>query len=296
MAQRDTGRGAEPLSYIELVAVRVLAGITPLLLTCCISEGDVLSRQNSAVPDPDPQARPPLLFVDFESSPVGSYADAAVVADFGNLPWADDGFTEIVQDARGRALRVHYPAGSVGTTDGGAVWRAALGGVHDDVTVSFKLRFGPGFDFVRGGILPGLGGGEANSNQNVPNGTDGWTARASWVEGGAMQHVVYYPDQSAPYGDNLAWPDVTLVSDRWYELTQRVVMNTPGAADGKMQVWLDGASVLDWSGVRWRDVSSLGIDVLLFSAFFGGSGDEFRAAKDEYTDFDDFRVVAGAGE
>jgi hypothetical protein len=291
------------LSYTWIVLVLILIAVTPLTLTCCISEGEVLRDRNSDVaadggassgtdaPEPGP-----LLFVDFESSPVGSYANSAIVADFGDLPWADDGFTEIVEDARGRALRVHYPAGSVGTTGGGAVWRAALGGVYDDVSVTFKLRFGPGFDFARGGILPGLGGGEAKSNQTVPDGTDGWSARASWRASGAMQHVVYYPDQTTPYGDELAWPEVTLVSDRWYEVTQRVVMNTPTVADGMMQVWLDGVLVLDWHGVRFRDVPALGSDVLLFSAFFGGSGDEFRATKDEYTDFDDLRVVAGKRE
>ena len=108
-----------------------------------------------------------------------------------------------------------------------------------------------------------------------------------------MKHFVYHPNQSGSYGDDLPWPGVTLVSDRWYEITQRVGMNTPGAADGFMQVWLDDVLVLDWQGVRWRDIPTLGIDIFIFSTFFGGSGDAFRAAKNEYTDFDDFQVVAG---
>jgi hypothetical protein len=277
----------------------MLFAVPLLVSTFCISEGDVLDRRGvatdsgtSSLADAAVQSGEPLLFVDFESTPVGAYAEPTIEADFGDLPWADDEFTEIVQDARGRVLRVHYPAGGVGPAEGGAVWQASLGAVYEDVTVSFKLRFGPGFDFVQGGMLPGLGGGTANSAQNVPDGTDGWTARASWEGAGAMKHFVYYPDQAGSYGDDLPWQDVMLLSDRWYEITQRVVMNTPGVANGLMQVWLDGTLVLDWQGVRWRDVATLGIDLLMFSTFFGGEGDAFRATKDEYADFDDLRVVA----
>jgi hypothetical protein len=283
------------MSYAGLVLFRILTCMLLLALTHCVSEGDVLERQDQTADTGSGgsgDSETAVLFVDFESSPVGPYPEATIEADFGELPWADDQFTEIVEDARGRVLRVHYPAGGVGPSEGGAVWQAPLGAVYEEVTASFKLRFGPGFDFVQGGMLPGLAGGEANANQDVPDGTDGWTARASWDIGGTMKHFVYHPDQAGSYGDELAWPDVTLLSDRWYEITQRVVMNTPGVADGFMQISLDGTVVLDWQGVRWRDVPTLGIDILIFSTFFGGAGDAFRSAKDEYTDFDDFRVVA----
>lgn len=278
---------------------RALVALLPIAVVGCVSEGDVLNRRTTSaagaasMEDAGTLPGTKLLSVDFETSPVGDYAGDTIAADFGEVPWSDDRFTEIVEDARGRVLRVHYPAGGVGPDEGGAVWQASLGDVHEDVTASFKLRFGPGFDFVQGGMLPGLGGGEANSAQNVPDGTDGWTARASWETGGAMKDFVYHPDQAGSYGDEFVWPDVTLQSDRWYEITQRVVMNTPGEHDGFMQVWLDGALVLDWQQVRWRDVPTLGVDLFIFSTFFGGAGDMFRASKDEYTDFDDFRVVAG---
>src|SRR6185503_11499699 len=108
LGQRDPRRGFEPLSYTGLVLVRTLAAVVPLLLTGCVSEGEVLRGRNSDFASTP--AAETLLFVDFEGSPVGSYADAAISTDFGDLPWADDGFTEIVEDARGRALRVHYPA------------------------------------------------------------------------------------------------------------------------------------------------------------------------------------------
>ena len=91
------------MSYTGLVLVRILAAVVPLLLTGCVSEGEVLRGRNSDfVADCGA-----LLFVDFEGSPVGGYADAAISADYVDLPRADDGFTEIVEDARGRAMRVH---------------------------------------------------------------------------------------------------------------------------------------------------------------------------------------------
>ena len=50
-------------------------------------------------------------------------------------------------------------------------------------------------DFVKGGKLPGLFGGEGNTGGGIPTGMDGFSARMMWRGSGRVVQYVYYPDQ-----------------------------------------------------------------------------------------------------
>lgn len=254
---------------------------------------------------------------DFDDDAVGTYTVSNLNADWNNPP-SESGIAQgrgtVVDGAAafggGRSLRVLYPQDSVGPSDntgGGAQWRMDLGQSYDELYLSYRIRFGAGFDFVRGGKLPGLAGGTGNTGGNVPDGTDGWSARMMWRTDGsggsattrdaanAVQYV-YHPDQPDTFGEDFRWDDgpddewVEFEDDRWYQFEHRVLMNTPGENDGEIQAWLDGEQVLDVQGLRFRDVSTFGIDELLFSTFFGGSSDIWAPSKDEFVYYDDFVV------
>ena len=68
-------------------------------------------------------------------------------------------------------------------------------GGYDDLYCSYYVRFAPGFDYVKGGELPGLAGGAANTGGNKPTGRDGWSARMMWRTGGEVVQYVYHVDQ-----------------------------------------------------------------------------------------------------
>ena len=252
----------------------------------------------------------------FDDDPVGTYTVENLNADWNNRPF-DNGIEQgrgtIVTGSEaysGNALQVLYPEGSVGSSDntgGGAQWRADLGASYDELYLSYRLRFGEDFDFVRGGKLPGFSGGTANTGGNVPDGTDGWSARLHWRTDGSggspttrdtanVVQYVYHPDQPGTFGQDIRWDDgddgqwAEFESDRWYTLEQRVVINTPGENDGIIEAWLDGEKVLEVSNLRFRDVDSFAIDQVLFSTFFGGSSDIWAPTKDEYAFYDDFVV------
>ena len=59
-------------------------------------------------------------------------------------------------------------------------------------------------------------------------------------------------------------------------------MNTPDAADGRVQSWFDGELAVDRDDVTFRSVDDFAIDTLYFSTFFGGSGqnDKGKVRKD----------------
>ena len=118
---------------------------------------------------------------------------------------------EIVDDPRfGRALRVHYPAGSSsasyareGHPTGGIEFHGQLpGSAHEGLFLSYWLRFDPQFPWVRGGKLPGLCGGTCPSGGADVTGIGGWSMRYMWRTGGAGEQYAYVLPARA-YGTEL---------------------------------------------------------------------------------------------
>jgi hypothetical protein len=257
---------------------------------------------------PAPAAEPPLpegavvYRADFDAEPVGPYTVAQLRAGWNDPSWENGvsaGRVEIVAAPlaySGRSLCVRYPRGGVGPGAGGAQWQLRLGKSYTELYCSYRIRFGDGFDFVKGGKLPGLAGGEANTGGNRPNGRDGWSARMMWRKGGRAVQYLYHPDQPTIYGLDLPW-DVggqrLFAPGVWHRVEHRVVMNTPGRQDGLVQAWFDGVLALDTGNLRFRDVDSFAIDLFYFSTFFGGNDASWAPTRDESVCFDDFVIAGG---
>ena len=241
----------------------------------------------------------PVFENDFDDDAVGVYSD---LDDWNTPPWDNgvgEGRVEIIDgDAAysGRSLRVHYPAGGVGPGEGGAQWRLELDDARDELYLAYRLRFGDGFDFVLGGKLPGLVGGTAPTGCVQDDG--GFSARSMWrVDGHGVQYM-YFPEKLSSCDDDfdyaLAGEPALFQAGVWHTLEHRLVMNTPGEADGVLQAWLDGQLVLDVQDFRYRlQDGAYAIDAMYFSTFFGGSGPEWGPTADEVIDFDDFVLCDG---
>jgi len=249
---------------------------------------------------------------DFEDDPVGTYTVGNLAADWNSPSWndgVDEGRVAITDDANAfgsKSLVVTYPEGE--TTGAKSQWKLDLGAGYEELFLSYRIRFGENFDFVRGGKLPGLIGGAGNTGGDKPDGTDGWSARMMWRTNGSsgsptngdsanIVQYVYHPDQPGTFGEDFRWDDTTptdwqvFESETWYHLQHRIVMNTPGQPDGIVQAWLDGEMVLDVQDIRFRDIASLQIDQMYFSTFFGGSSSIWEASQDERVYFDDFVIA-----
>ncbi|MEM8864712.1 MAG: polysaccharide lyase [Planctomycetota bacterium] len=248
---------------------------------------------------------------DFEDDPVGVYTTGNLAADWHSPPWSNgvsEGRVSITDDADAygsKSLVVTYPEGQ--SASGKSQWWLEFDQGYEELFLSYRLRFDEGFNYVLGGKLPGLCGGACNTGGDKPTGYDGWSARMMWRTGnwsatpggsdkGDIVQYVYHPDQPTQFGEDLRWDDGATPGwrefepDRWYHLQHRVVMNTPGIADGVIQGWLDGELVLDVQDIRFREISSIQIDAMNFSTFFGGNSEIWEAVKDEQAYFDDFVV------
>ena len=246
------------------------------------------------------------------------YNDDVLDVDWNEPVWengVDEGRVKIVTGAEafggsGASMSVFYPAGEHGTSGTGAQWRLELNGEYEEAYLSYRVKFKSGFDFVRGGKLPGLGGGDTPTGSDSANGVDGWTGRLMWrtefqgtsgvpqqLTSNAISYAQYLTSGSNNDGaqeDRTFWVGAnqsrsTLLSGVWYHLTQRVKMNDPGQPNGILQIWLDGELVHDQHDVLYRTVPDLKIDIMYFSTFFGG-GSSWTTSKDETVYFDDFVV------
>ncbi|HEY8430721.1 MAG TPA: hypothetical protein VIL20_20220 [Sandaracinaceae bacterium] len=202
----------------------------------------------------------------------------------------------------GLSARVTYPAGLF-ASEGGTQYKMRFDRVSPAIApreaayVRYFVRFDPDFDFRRGGKLPGLVGGEANTGGRRPDGTDGWSARIMWRPNGRIVQYVYHPDQPTDDGEDFPWDAQCqryFEPGRWHCVETYVQMNTVtpsgGLHDGVVRSWLDGELALDRTDVRFRDVEDLAIDALYFSTFFGGGDASWAPLTDQHATFDGFVV------
>lgn len=212
-----------------------------------------------------------------------------------NVALLDDAATGLAEPG----LRVRYPAGtsSPGDADeGGAGFYSApdaLAGA-ERACLTYRVRFEPGFDFIKGGKLPGLYGGEAPSGGDEVTGENGFSMRFMWREAGQGELYEYVVSKDEEYGASVGRGLWSFPTGEWVTVEQELVLNTPGQDDGLARVWINGVPVLEQSNLVYRTSDEVTIDGLMFSTFFGGNGKEWRTPRDQHADFAAFRFYVPA--
>lgn len=257
-----------------------------------------------------------ILKVGFDAVPLGDYSFASCKAAFPGVTWndgldADSSRARVVEGGdtawSGRSLRVFYPAtclgpsGTGGALACGAQWLSNLGTTRDTLMLRYRIFFPDGFEWTKGGKLPGLCGSQCNTGGNPPNGTDGWSARLMWRSSAQLVLYLYYPGQSGTYGTDLAFRDsagktLSVKTGRWHEVVTKISLNTPSATgaglpNGRVQAWYDGRLALDSAGFRLRDRDTMHVNRFYFSTFYGGSSTDFSPTRDNRIFFDDFLIA-----
>lgn len=233
---------------------------------------------------------------DFEKSPGGVYTEDLLKQLWNGYSFAgiSQGRVSVVKHAlksRGQVLRIKYASHAFGVDPGGAQWKVKLG-AHEELYASYLIKFAPEFDFVKGGKIPGLRGGNAKGKIK-PEGNDRFSARIMWRRHGKIVQYVYHPDQPHQHGDELPWDrggQHFFVPGQWHHIETRVKLNTPGLRDGIIQSWLDGELAFDRRNFRFRDTARLRINIFDFSTFFGGSDRSWSTTKEENVFFDNVLI------
>jgi len=121
--------------------------------------------------------------IEFNNHKIGFYDVNTFVKDWGSEPRR--GIAEkrckIVKKKGEKLLEITIPKGT--ESDGGSFWRLNFPRNLIDATFEYDIMFGNNFDFVRGGKLPGLGGGTSKGCGGTPEEyQNGFSARLMWRE------------------------------------------------------------------------------------------------------------------
>ena len=242
--------------------------------------------------------------VNFEQNTPGNYADREFYRDWLNPPWENRQIPpQIVQDPNdpeNQAMQWNFPEGSLGPDEGGGSWESPLGHSYDEIYFSYDVMFKPGFEFVLGGKLPGVGGGPKSSGAGVkPAWDEGFTATLAFHPEGKIVFYTYNQNQPGDYGQVIGW-NVNVTPGSWHNLTIRVVMNTVdgngGRNDGILEGFFDGQLVCQQTQMCFRNLTSIGTDLLKIYSFFGGGDDRFRNTRDEWIKLDNFVMFTYSNE
>ncbi|KAL8279646.1 hypothetical protein RQP46_007959 [Phenoliferia psychrophenolica] len=219
-------------------------------------------------------------------------------------------------------LQVEYPEGSEGgegAINGGI--ETMMLGVFGNTTqersvVSYKVAFSEGWDFVNGGKLPGVYGGTGTCSGGIRN-TECFSARLMWRRNGTGEVYCYVPEYDNLFTDSITGRNITPSANAkrayglsldtgswnftlggWNEVTQVVVLNSNpgvvGPANGYLAMYHNGILAFERSDMVFRTStnSSVGINALFFSTFFGGSGSTFWASPGGFSYFKDFQFFS----
>ncbi|KAK9702019.1 hypothetical protein K7432_011455 [Basidiobolus ranarum] len=204
-------------------------------------------------------------------------------------------------------LRVFYPKGSRTPTSpgeqGGLGFYSKPIALEKEVTLEYKVFFPEGFDFVKGGKLPGIYGGSPDCPDNN-NRRKCFTTRFMFRTKGEGEIYIYAPLSQAPeychiyprsvcnpnYGDSLARGSFQFTTGKWHTLKQSLHMNDVGEENGILRVWADGNLVIDYHQLVYRTEEAVQNIGMIFHTFFGGSTPLYSTPKDQFSYFKDFNI------
>ncbi|VUD67277.1 Extracellular exo-alpha-L-arabinofuranosidase [Thalassocella blandensis] len=207
--------------------------------------------------------------------------------------WLNRQYTE-VRDGCGtngsKCVRVTYHPSSEGSPR--TVANVALPSAKE-YTLNYDVMFENGWEFVRGGKLPGLGPNNDTAGCN-PISPSGWSGRVMWRPGGTPVIYSYHQDRANRCGDDI-YSNRTFSVGQYQAISLHVKVNDPGQYNGNMTLYLNGERIASQENVRLRQDggSHTQITQFLFHTFFGGSDWSWAPSKTVYSRFDNFAVYPG---
>jgi len=218
----------------------------------------------------------------------------------------------------GPVLQVEYPAGSYSHDTGGTQFYALFNGTTDQqaMMVSYEIAFDEGFDFVKGGKLPGMRGGPSTvgcDGGNASTGHDCFSQRVMWRTSGAGEIYTYIPftnnlcsdsdvicstgtqsdDNGDEFGASIDRGSFDFKTSAWQRISVFVWMNLPfSEANGVMSLYYNDNLVITKSGLQVRAGEAVTAGGLWFSTFFGGDDTTWATPTTTHTYFRNLQVYA----
>ncbi|KZV85428.1 hypothetical protein EXIGLDRAFT_623077 [Exidia glandulosa HHB12029] len=174
------------------------------------------------------------------------------------------------------------------------------------IMFSYAVYFPTGFQFVKGGKLPGPYGGASADEAFACSGgrqedrAGCFDLRLMWRTAGAGEIYAYVPetdDNTAAlselqntviddsFGVSVARGSFKFATGDWTAVAQRVKLNTVGQKDGELELFVNGKSVLQATGLEIRTSAASVFRGVHFQSFFGGSDNSWATPIDQQVHF-----------
>lgn len=180
-----------------------------------------------------------------------------------------------------------------------------------EILFSYSAFFPDGYQFNKGGKMPGIYGGESLSAAKSCSGgskrDDCFSARLMWRTNGMGEFYNYFPPSatqpsdycSTPpmstcnpsYGDSIGRGSFTWSTGQWTTVAQRFKLNDVGSSNGEQELFVNGQSVLSLSGLQQSVSGSTTFYGIMAQSFFGGSDDSWASPQDQNIYFKDWSLA-----
>jgi len=218
------------------------------------------------------------------------------------------------------AMVASFPEGTVDLPSGqGFSFYSQAGGDGVAVTgakevmFSYSAFFQEGFQFNKGGKMPGMFGG---TNFTVAKTCSGgrqdarhvcFSARLMWRTDGMGEIYNYLPlDATQPsgycstppltvcdpsFGDSIGRGAYNWVAGEWTTVAQRILLNDVGQANGEQELFVNGKSVINLSGLEISVDENTVILGVMAQTFFGGDDPTWASPQDQDIWFKDWSLA-----
>lgn len=210
-------------------------------------------------------------------------------------------------------LAVLYPAGSYSNGTGGTTFSTYYndsGTGFGTIQLSYQVGFDTGFDFVKGGKLPGLRGGSLDGCDGGANSDGCFSVRFMWRTSGQGEAYAYVQGNDAlckqsdvicndsGYGTSIDRGVFSFVAGTWNQVDMVVGLNNPvSKSNGFITTYYNGALAVNETGLQIRSSSSVpSIQGIFFSTFFGGSDSSWASPSNQSTYYKDIQMFASTSD
>ena len=153
----------------------------------------------------------------------------------------------------------------------------------------YDVRLPADFDFGSGGTLPGLIG-AANQTALMSDGPDGFALPVQWGEQGRMAMQAKARIESQFSISQMESFRGAMPRGRWVRIEQEVILNTPGASDGTVRLWIDGKLRVETGGLSLRAGNAVAIAGVSMDVHHGAPDQPSMAPRDQEIELTPFEL------
>ncbi|KAK0501344.1 hypothetical protein EDD18DRAFT_1306945 [Armillaria luteobubalina] len=198
------------------------------------------------------------------------------------------------------AWEAFYPRGSINPSAsivGGFGFYVAgpagfLNGTVNEAIVSYRVMFESGWEWARGGKLPGIFGGEGDASYRCSGGRQNdrcqcFNARLMWRPNGAGEIYTYFPLTEGNEAAILRVPGSRKNSDYgWVDVALQVKLNEINKQDGELALYIDGKPVISMSR-KDAEIKGMHFQTVLWRNTSPGHTEDWASPKDQKAWFSD---------